>query len=213
MLSRDPYSDLVANAFMLHEIMLDRNIGSMDVMLITKFSPNLMLITEIRFLRVKCQASLSSPRAGTITTLNIWGRSDMRTIITTRTCSLLCICALLLAVTSTVANAQARIGTANSVQPEASGSVAGTLSAGSGVHANETVRTGSSGKAGLQFNDQSNLSIGSSSQVRLDKFVYDPNKGTGTTVIEATRGTFRFTTAAQGQVKIKTPYGTLGTRG
>jgi hypothetical protein len=114
-----------------------------------------------------------------------------------------------------LANAQTRIGTANSVQPEASGSVAGTLSAGSGVHANETVRTGSSGRAGLQFHDQSNLSVGPSSQVRLDKFVYDPNKGTGSTVIEATRGTFRFTTGSQnkGEVKIKTPYGTLGTRG
>jgi hypothetical protein len=122
---------------------------------------------------------------------------------------------VLFAVTSTVANAQTRIGTAQSVKPDASGSVAGTLSAGSGVHANETVKTGSSGQAGLQFNDQSNLSVGPSSQVRLDKFVYDPNKGTGSTVIEATRGTFRFSTAAQnqGEVKIKTPYGTLGMRG
>jgi len=104
---------------------------------------------------------------------------------------------VLFAVTSTAANAQTRIGTAQSVKPDASGSVAGTLSAGSGVHANETVKTGSSGQAGLQFNDQSNLSVGPSSQVRLDKFVYDPNKGTGSTVIEATRGTFRFSTAAQ----------------
>jgi hypothetical protein len=135
----------------------------------------------------------------------------MRTI-TTRTCGPLYICALLLAVTSTVANAQTRIGTANSVQPEASGSVGGTLSVGSGVHANETVRTGSSGKAGLQFHDQSNLSVGPSSQVRLDKFVYDR---TGSTAIEVTRGTFRFSTGSQnnGEVKIKTPYGTLGTRG
>jgi len=123
--------------------------------------------------------------------------------------------AVLFALQSTASNAQTRIGTANSVTPEASGSVGGTLAAGSGVHANETVKTGSAGKAGLQFNDQSNLSVGHSSQVRLDKFVYDPNKGTGTTVIEATRGTFRFTTGAQnkGEVKIKTPYGTLGTRG
>ena len=140
---------------------------------------------------------------------------------------------VLFAVVPTAANAQARIGTANSVQPEASGSIAGTLSAGSGVHANETVRTGSSGQAGLQFNDQSNLNVGPSSQVRLDKFVYDPNKGTGSTVIEATRGTFRFSTGAQnkitpllpvllgthentvrwGEVKIKTPYGTMGIRG
>ena len=123
--------------------------------------------------------------------------------------------AVLFALQSTASNAQSRIGTANSVRPEASGSVAGTLAAGSGVHANETVKTGSSGQAGLQFNDQSNLSVGPSSQVRLDRFVYDPNKGTGSTVIEATRGTFRFTTGAQnkGEVKIKTPYGTLGTRG
>jgi hypothetical protein len=40
-------------------------------------------------------------------------------------------------------------------------------------------------------------------------------KATGSTVIEATRGAFRFSTGAQnkGEVKIKTPYGTLGTRG
>ena len=141
--------------------------------------------------------------------------------------------AVLFAAAPTVANAETRIGSVQSVQPEASGSIAGTLSAGSGVHANEAVRTGSSGEAGLQFNDQSNLTVGHSSQVRLDKFVYDPNKGTGSTVIEATRGTFRFSTGAQnkitpllpvllgtheniarwGEVKIKTPYGTLGIRG
>ena len=119
------------------------------------------------------------------------------------------------ALQSTASNAQSRIGSATSVQPEASGSVGGTMAVGSGVHANETVKTGSSGQAGLRFNDQSNLSVGHSSQVRLDKFVYDPNKGTGSTAIEVTRGTFRFSTGAQGkgEVKIKTPYGTLGTRG
>jgi hypothetical protein len=123
--------------------------------------------------------------------------------------------AFVLVLQSTASNAQTRIGSATSVNPEASGSVGGTMSVGSGVHANETVKTGSSGQAGLRFNDQSNLSVGHSSQVRLDKFVYDPNKGTGSTAIEVTRGTFRFSTGAQnkGEVKIKTPYGTLGTRG
>ena len=117
--------------------------------------------------------------------------------------------AVFFALQATASNAQSRIGSATSVQPEASGSV------GSGVHANETVKTGSAGQAGLRFNDQSNLTVGHSSQVRLDKFVYDPNKGTGSTAIEVTRGTFRFSTGAQnkGEVKIKTPYGTLGTRG
>jgi hypothetical protein len=123
--------------------------------------------------------------------------------------------AFVFALQSTASNAQSRIGSATSVNPEASGSVGGTMSVGSGVHANETVKTGNSGQAGLRFNDQSNLSVGHSSQVRLDKFVYDPNKGTGSTAIEVTRGTFRFSTGSQnkGEVKIKTPYGTLGTRG
>jgi len=123
--------------------------------------------------------------------------------------------AVFFALQSTASNAQTRIGSATSVNPEASGSVGGTMSVGSGVHANETVKTGSSGQAGLQFHDQSKLSVGHSSQVRLDKFVYDPNKGTGSTAIEVTRGTFRFSTGSQnkGEVKIKTPYGTLGTRG
>jgi hypothetical protein len=116
---------------------------------------------------------------------------------------------------STASNAQTRIGTANTVRPEASGSVAGTLSAGSGVHSNETVRTGNSGQAGMRFLDESNLHVGPSSSVRLDKFVYDPNKGAGSVVIDGARGAFRFSTGAQnkGDVKIKTPSGTLGIRG
>jgi hypothetical protein len=122
---------------------------------------------------------------------------------------------VLFAIGSTFANAEARIGTANSVKPEASGSIAGTLSAGSGVHTNETVKTGSSGQAGLRFLDASNLNVGPSSQVRLDKFVYDPNKGTGSVVIEGARGAFRFSSGGQnkGDIKIKTPSGTLGIRG
>jgi hypothetical protein len=123
--------------------------------------------------------------------------------------------AVFFALQSTASNAQTRIGTANSVRPEASGSVAGTLAAGSGVHSNETVRTGNAGQAGMRFLDESNLNVGPSSSVRLDKFVYDPNKGAGTVVIDSARGAFRFSTGSQNKsdVKIKTPSGTLGIRG
>ena len=92
---------------------------------------------------------------------------------------------------SAPANAQTRIGSANSVKPEANGSIAGTLSAGSSVHANETVKTGSSGQAALGFIDKTNLHVGPSSSVRLDKF--------------GTQG--------RSDYKVKTPYGTLGVRG
>jgi hypothetical protein len=123
--------------------------------------------------------------------------------------------AALFALQPTASNAQSRIGSANSVKPEASGSIAGALSAGSGIHANETVKTGSNGQAGLGFIDKTTLHVGPSSTVRLDKFVYDPNKGTKSVVIDATKGAFRFSTGAQGKgdVQVKTPYGTLGVRG
>jgi hypothetical protein len=93
--------------------------------------------------------------------------------------------------------------------------MAGTLSSGSSVHSNETIKTGSSGQAGLGFIDKSTLHVGPSSSVRLDKFVYDPNKGGGTVVIDAAKGALRFSTGAQGkgEVQVKTPSGTLGIRG
>jgi len=67
----------------------------------------------------------------------------------------------------------------------------------------------------LKFRDNSNLSVGPKSSVRLDKFVYDPNKSAGGVAVEATRGSFRFVTGSQGNgsYQVKTPYGTLGIRG
>src|SRR6476620_10534860 len=120
--------------------------------------------------------------------------------------------AVLFAVQPTASHAQAAIGKASSVKPQADGSVAGTLAAGSSVHGGETVKTGSAGQANLRLHDSSNLSVGPSSSVRLDKFVYDPNKGSGTVAIEASKGAFRFVTGSQnkGEEKVKTPAGTLG---
>ena len=53
--------------------------------------------------------------------------------------------------------------------------------------------------------NSSNLSVGPSSVVRLDKFVYDPNRGSGSIAIEASRGAFRFATGSQnkGDYKVK----------
>jgi hypothetical protein len=71
------------------------------------------------------------------------------------------------------------------------------------------------GQAGLDFIDKSTLHVGPDSSVRLDRFVYDPNKGGGAVVIDAAKGAFRFSTGAQGKndVKIKTPHGAIGVRG
>jgi hypothetical protein len=61
----------------------------------------------------------------------------------------------------------------------AHGSVAGTLAVGSGVHADETIGTDKGGVAGLRFHDQSSLDVGPNSSVRLNKFIYDPNRSGG----------------------------------
>jgi hypothetical protein len=123
----------------------------------------------------------------------------------------------LVALQSTASNAQEAVGKATSVRPQAEGSHGGnrTLSGGSDVYSKETVRTGDSGQADLRFRDSSNLSVGPKSSVRIDKFVYDPNKSAGTVAVEATRGSFRFVTGSQGKgsYQVKTPYGTLGIRG
>ena len=119
----------------------------------------------------------------------------------------------LFALQSTAPNAQEAIGKATSVVPQAEGSHGGTLSGGASVYSQETVRTGDAGKADLQFRDSSNLSVGSKSSVKLDKFVYDPNKNAGAIAIQATRGSFRYVTGSQGKATVKTPYGTLGIRG
>ena len=121
---------------------------------------------------------------------------------------------VLFALLATTSHAQEAIGKATSVRPQAEGSHAGPLSGGSNVYSKETVRTGESGQADLQFHDRSNLTVGPKSSVRLDKFVYDPNKSGGAVAIQATRGTFRFVTGSQGgSYQIKSPYGTLGIRG
>ncbi|MFZ1185886.1 MAG: FecR domain-containing protein [Pseudolabrys sp.] len=123
--------------------------------------------------------------------------------------------AILFALQATASNAQEAIGKATSVRPQAEGSHGGMLSGGSNVYSKETVRTGDAGQADLKFHDSSNLTVGPKSSVRLDKFVYDPNKSASTVAIQATKGSFRFVTGSQGKgaVQVKTPYGTLGVRG
>jgi hypothetical protein len=125
---------------------------------------------------------------------------------------------VLLAMQSTVSNAEPRIGTAASTRPSVEAVAGGntqTLSAGSEIYANQTVRTGNRGMADLVFLDKTNLSVGPTSEVRLDKFVYDPTGSSGSVVLQATRGAFRFVTGSQAKqaYEVSTPHGTLGVRG
>src|SRR5262249_43928085 len=63
--------------------------------------------------------------------------------------------------------------------------------------------------------DRTNLTVGPTSEVVLDKFVYDPVGNKGKVVLQTTRGTFRFVTGTQDHsvYQINNPYGSLGVRG
>jgi FecR protein len=123
-----------------------------------------------------------------------------------------------LAVQPSICDAQSNIGSAASVRNQVEGILGGqtqALSSGSAVHSNELIRSGDGAVANLVFIDETKLSVGPRSEVRLDKFVYDPSKNTGAVVVRATRGAYRFVTGVQDSrnYEIKTPYATLGVRG
>jgi len=124
----------------------------------------------------------------------------------------------LLALNSSQVLAQSRIGSAASITNQVEGILRGSarpLAVGGDVHANELVRTQDASSAQLVFLDNTNLSIGPRSSVTLDRFVYNPDRGTGRVVVNATRGVFRFVTGSQPpqNYTIKTPVATIGVRG
>ena len=125
---------------------------------------------------------------------------------------------ILFAMQSTGSYAEPRIGTAASTRPNVeaiSGGNTRTLSAGSEIYANQTVRTGNHGKADLVFIDKTNLSVGPASEVRLGKFAYDPKGSAGSVVMQATRGTVTFVTGSQAHeaYQVSTPHGNLVVHG
>jgi hypothetical protein len=120
----------------------------------------------------------------------------------------------LVALISTASRCEEAIGSTTSVKTQAEANTR-MLSTGGSVYSKELIHIGDSGVANLRFHDNSNLGVGPKSSVRLDKFVYDPNKSVGSVAVEAARGSFRFATGSQskGSYQVKTPYGTLGIRG
>lgn len=129
------------------------------------------------------------------------------------------ICALAMGLFFGLADARAaQIGVASAVSNDVQGFEGGkprVLTVGGGVFSNERVRTGISSSAQLLFVDKTTVSIGPQAELTLDKFIYDPNRGSGQVVIDTVRGSFRFITGSQNpnNYTIKTPVGTLGIRG
>ena len=132
--------------------------------------------------------------------------------------ALILIVAVGLALSSIACFAEDKIGNAITIKNQVEGVTAGgtqSLTTGSEVYSNELVRTVGQSMAQLLFVDNTNLSIGPLSMIRLDSFVYDPNASRGNVVLRAGVGAFRFITGLQDKKSyaIKTEFATIGVRG
>jgi ferric-dicitrate binding protein FerR (iron transport regulator) len=110
------------------------------------------------------------------------------------------------------------IGLASAVSNQVSGTTGGApkpIRTGDAVFQDQTVQTAARSSAQLLFRDQTALTVGPASRVKLDRFVYDPNRRTGDIVINATKGAFRFVSGAarSSSYKIRTPVASIAVRG
>jgi hypothetical protein len=88
------------------------------------------------------------------------------------------------------------------------------IAKGDEVVRNEVVRTAADSDARFVFRDDTNLSLGPGSTLKLDRTVFDDPKA-GDIAIKLTLGAFRFVTGNSNKeaYEIKTPLATLGVRG
>jgi hypothetical protein len=114
--------------------------------------------------------------------------------------------------------AQTRVGEAALVKNEvirvnASGN--SQINVGDGLLRNEVVRTGLDSATRLVMADSTNLSLGPSSTITLDRTVFDDEHTYREIAVRLTTGAFRFVTghSAKAAYKITTSVATIGVRG
>jgi len=118
------------------------------------------------------------------------------------------------------AQAQSRVGVAQSIQNNPVGKPPGgvdrVLRVGTDVQANEIISTAADDRAHLVFIDGTTLTIGPSSSMTIDKFVYDPTTQKGELAVNATKGIFRVIggrISKTAEITVSTPSSTIGIRG
>ena len=114
-----------------------------------------------------------------------------------------------------------KVGVAAAVNPDAFSSLAGSpqsqLSIGKSIFFNERINTTGSGLVQVLLVDGSTFTVGPGSDLVIDKFVYDPKKGTGQIAASFSKGVMRFVggkiSKNDGGVTVDTPAGALAIRG
>ncbi|WP_027552928.1 FecR domain-containing protein [Bradyrhizobium sp. Cp5.3] len=115
------------------------------------------------------------------------------------------------------AQAQTRVGEAVLVQNEVVRVAATTtqINVGDSMLRDETVRTGADSAARFVMADSTNLSLGPSATLKLDRTVFNDEHSYRDVAIRMTTGAFRFVTGHSEKTayKITTPLATIGVRG
>lgn len=90
-----------------------------------------------------------------------------------------------------------------------------SLAAGDKVHQDENIDVSADASSELKLDDDTKLALGPGSKLKLDKFVYDPKKNSGSIVLNLVKGTFRFMTgvAKKPTYVIRTPAAAITVRG
>ena len=115
----------------------------------------------------------------------------------------------------------APVGFVDKVENEAkvvSGDSGATAIIGTPVHMKDELRSGADGRLQVTFRDNTVLTLGEKASVVIDRYVYAPDRDVGETVLQATKGVFRF---ASGRIKglkrsniaVSTPVADIGVRG
>ena len=89
---------------------------------------------------------------------------------------------------------------------------------GEPVFASDALRTGVDGTVGVTLNDDTRLSLGSSSEVRLERYVYAPSEGGFGMVLSFVRGVAAYVSGrmaklAPDSIRLETPAAIVGVRG
>ncbi|MBH5388779.1 FecR family protein [Bradyrhizobium diversitatis] len=115
------------------------------------------------------------------------------------------------------AQGQTRVGEAVVIQNEVVRVAATTtpINVGDSMLRDETVRTGADSAARFVMADSTNLSLGPSATLKLDRTVFNDERSYRDVAIHMTTGAFRFVTGRSDKAayKITTPLATIGVRG
>jgi hypothetical protein len=90
--------------------------------------------------------------------------------------------------------------------------------AGQAVYQADTLRTGSDGRMGITLKDDTRLSLGPNSEIRLDRFAFAPAEGRLEFVLKVVRGVAGYVSGkiakiAPDAVRLETPSAIVGVRG